>query len=66
MQTVKTILIILICIFLVGACGNKGPLYLPDESPASKSAVEQESATGEKATKDKEDTEKEKEKELAV
>lgn len=31
MQTVKTTLIILICIVLLGACGNKGPLYLPEE-----------------------------------
>ncbi len=66
MQTVRTTLIILICITLLGACGHKGPLYLPDESPASKSAVEQESAAGEKATEDKEDAEKEKDKELAV
>ena len=41
MQTVKTTLIILICIVLLGACGNKGPLYLPEE----KASVEQSSAT---------------------
>ena len=39
MQTVKATLIILICIVLLGACGNKGPLYLPE--PA-----EQSTATG--------------------
>ena len=41
MQTVKTTLIILICIVLLGACGNKGPLYLPEE----KATTEQSSAT---------------------
>ena len=41
MQTVKTTLIILICIVLLGACGNKGPLYLPEE----KVTTEQNSAT---------------------
>jgi predicted small lipoprotein YifL len=66
MQTVKTTLIILTGIILLGACGHKGPLYLPDESPASKPAIEQESAVGEKTTESKEDAKKEKEKELAV
>ncbi len=41
MQTVKAILIILICVALLCACGLRGPLYLPDESPASKPAAEQ-------------------------
>lgn len=35
MQTVKTILIILIFTAFLGACGNKGPLYLPEEKPAT-------------------------------
>jgi predicted small lipoprotein YifL len=55
MQTVKTYLIILICVALLGACGHKGPLYLPEEEPA----VDQESAAqtdtdkeNEKAKKD--------------
>jgi predicted small lipoprotein YifL len=34
MQTLKTILLILICAAVTGACGFKGPLYLPDENPA--------------------------------
>lgn len=34
MQTVKTTVIILICLTLLGACGLKGPLYIPDENPA--------------------------------
>jgi predicted small lipoprotein YifL len=36
MQTVKATLLILICIALLGACGLRGPLYLPEESPATK------------------------------
>ena len=42
MQTVKTTLVILISIVLLGACGNKGPLYLPEEN----ASAEQSSATG--------------------
>lgn len=52
MQTVKTYFIILISTALLGACGHKGPLYLPEEKPA----VDQESAA-------LTDTDKEKEKE---
>ena len=51
MQTVKTILIILICTALLGACGNKGPLYLPEEEPA----IEQESAADTDADKKEKD-----------
>jgi len=36
MQTVKTALFILICLLLFVACGNKGPLYLPDQTPTAK------------------------------
>jgi predicted small lipoprotein YifL len=35
MQTVKTISIFLLCVTLLGACGLKGPLYLPEDEPAS-------------------------------
>lgn len=31
MQTVKITLLILICLFFLGACGLKGALYLPEE-----------------------------------
>ena len=41
MQTVKTALLILICAALVGACGLRGPLYLPDESQEAEPTVEQ-------------------------
>ena len=51
MQTVKTILIILIFTAFLGACGNKGPLYLPEEKPA----IEQESAAETDAAKEEKD-----------
>lgn len=35
MQSVKTTLLILMCLTLLGACGLKGPLFLPGESPAT-------------------------------
>ena len=35
MQTIKIYLVILICTTLLGACGLKGPLYLPNENPSS-------------------------------
>lgn len=35
MQTVKITLVILVCAVLLGACGLKGPLYLPEEDPVS-------------------------------
>jgi len=43
MQTVKTTVLLLICVVLLGACGLKGPLYLPDENPVSEPAAEQDS-----------------------
>jgi predicted small lipoprotein YifL len=49
MQTVKATLIILIFAALLSACGNKGPLYLPDENPA----VEKESGKDTEAEEDK-------------
>jgi len=52
MQTVKTILLILLCITLLGACGLKGPLYLPEENPAdAQAAVPDENAEKEKEKK---------------
>jgi predicted small lipoprotein YifL len=38
MQTVKTILALLLCTALLGACGLKGPLYLPGEETPAESA----------------------------
>ena len=63
MQTVKIILLILICAALLSACGLRGPLYLPDESPAAKPAVEQDSTadTDEEENKDDEENDKKKE-----
>lgn len=62
MQTVKIILLILICAALLSACGLRGPLYLPDEKPATKPAVEQVStAATEEEKKDDEENDKKKE-----
>jgi len=65
MQTVKTTLVILICAALLGACGLRGPLYLPEEDPATKPAVEQDSAAGTDEEKNESDEEKDKKKEIA-
>jgi predicted small lipoprotein YifL len=46
MQTVKTTVVLLICVVLLSACGLKGPLYLPDENPVSEPAAEQGSNEG--------------------
>jgi predicted small lipoprotein YifL len=51
MQTVKITLVILICVVLLGACGLKGPLYLP----AEESTVEQDILLDEDAKKEEED-----------
>jgi predicted small lipoprotein YifL len=40
MQTAKATLLMLICVGLLGACGLKGPLYLPQDEPATQSATE--------------------------
>ena len=45
MQIVKAILIILICSALLGACGLKGPLYLPGEEPATGPVTGQDTST---------------------
>ena len=47
----------------MGACGLRGPLYLPDEDPATKPAVEQDSTadTDEETNKDDEENDKKKE-----
>ena len=42
MQTVKVVLLILITIIVLGACGLKGPLYLPQDEPVSGPATAQE------------------------
>ena len=58
MQTVKTTLIILICTALLGACGLKGPLYLPEEDavsvdvPGPESSADIDSEDKEKDTED--------------
>jgi predicted small lipoprotein YifL len=58
MQTVKATLLNLICVALLGACGLKGPLYLPTENPDSKTNIEQDSTPATDAAEDDEDAEK--------
>jgi predicted small lipoprotein YifL len=64
MQTVKIILLILICAALLSACGLRGPLYLPDENPVAKPAVEQDSTVGTDEEENKDDEENDKKKEI--
>jgi len=54
MQTVKTILLFLICVTFLGACGLKGPLYLPEDNPAT------EQSTADKDTEQEKDKDKKK------
>lgn len=58
MQTVKLLLLILISVILLGACGLKGPLYLPTENPVSEPATGQETDPATDETKKKEDSKK--------
>ena len=58
MQTVKVVLLILISVILLGACGLKGPLYLPVEDPVSEPAIGQETDPATDETKKKEDSKK--------
>ncbi len=63
MQTVKTILFILICAASLGACGLRGPLYLEEETPPTLApATGQDSAPGmdeaENSEKDEKDEKK--------
>ena len=62
MQTVKTTLFILMCITLLGACGLKGPLYLPDESTTAKPATGQDSTVSTDEEENKNDEENDKKK----
>jgi len=62
MQTAKTILPILICVVLLGACGYRGPLYIPDESTSAKQSIEQDStaANDEEESRGKKENDKKK------
>ena len=53
MQTAKITLLIFICASVLGACGLKGPLYIPEEKPA----VEQASAVDNETEKENEEEE---------
>ncbi len=56
MQTVKTCLLIFVCVALLGACGNKGPLYLPEEPPATEQDSTADSASDPSEEKKKKDS----------
>jgi len=57
MQTVKTTLLFLICVTMLGACGLKGPLYLPEEKPATGQApADKDAAQDKDKEKKKKDT----------
>jgi len=60
MQTVKITLLFLICLILLSACGNKGPLYLPKENPESIPTTEQDADANSDDDDNKKDTEKKK------
>ena len=53
MQTVKTTVLILISVAVLGACGLRGPLYLPDEDPAAKPNTEGDASVDVKDSEDK-------------
>ena len=59
MQTVKAVLLILITVVALGACGLKGPLYLPQEQPVSESTAGQEADTVMEDAKQEDDAKKE-------
>jgi predicted small lipoprotein YifL len=56
MQTVRNALLVLVCLVVLGACGNKGPLYLPDENPVPNPAAAREADTEADDSENKEDT----------
>ncbi|MGA9573082.1 MAG: lipoprotein [Lysobacterales bacterium] len=55
MRTVKTSLLVFLCTALLGACGLKGPLYLPEDNPAAEKATAADKDGNEKKVKDKKD-----------
>ena len=59
MQTVKTVLTLLISIVLLGACGLKGPLYLEEETVANP-ATDQELSTNTEKTENSDNSKKKK------
>lgn len=57
MRTVKITLLLLLGSALLGACGLKGPLYLPEEKPAAEQAAPADAnADKEKAKEKKKDS----------
>jgi len=60
MQTVKALLLVLICISLLGACGLKGPLYLPPDETVNEIDTKQQTSQPADEEKNKKDSEKDK------
>ncbi len=58
MQTVKATILMLISVALLGACGLRGPLYLPTGNLDSPPPAEQDSTPVTDAEEDDEDTQK--------
>ena len=55
MQSLKTTLLILISAVVLSACGLKGPLYLPDEDPATDPSSEEGANPDENRNKEEEE-----------
>ncbi|MGB5705326.1 MAG: lipoprotein [Arenicellales bacterium] len=47
MKTIETLLVLLVAAMLLSACGQKGPLYLPQEQPAAATQVNDAEPDGE-------------------
>jgi predicted small lipoprotein YifL len=60
MQTVKTVLTLLLSIVLLGACGLKGPLYLDEEESVANPATNQELSTDTEKADNKDSSKKKK------
>jgi predicted small lipoprotein YifL len=60
MQTVKTVLTLLLSIVLLGACGLKGPLYLEEDESVANPATNQELSTDTEKAENKDSSKKKK------
>lgn len=58
MQTVRNALLTSICLILLGACGLKGPLYLPPPDTSSNPAFAQEAESATEKSEEEKDSEK--------
>lgn len=58
MQTIRNVLLTSICLVLLGACGLKGPLYLPQEEPVTEPTAELEAEPAADESEEKEGSKK--------